>query len=115
MYFPPANGKTAPTPKINGVSFEKMFDTQRRTYQDTLKAFRDALARVGDVQSTRADDMRQRGGKNVALVKGYLEEMNRHKMNLMGGLAKAETLRAWQNFLNSRRSPRLHKTIAELK
>ncbi len=114
MYFPPANGKTVATQKISGVSYEKLFETERRTYQDTLKAFRDAQGRVGDTQSPRADDLRQRGGKNVALVKSYLEEMNRHKMNMMGQLSKAETLRTWQTFVVSRRSPRLHRTIEEI-
>ena len=113
-YFPPANGKTVATPKINGVSFEKLFETERKTYLDTLKAFREACAKVGDVKTGRADELRDRGAKNIALVNSYIAEMKQHKMGLMGGGSTQETLRAWQSFVNSRRSPRLHRTIQEL-
>jgi curved DNA-binding protein CbpA len=115
MYFPPNNGKTTPTPKISGVTYEKLFETERKTYQDTLKAFRDAANKIGDVESPRADEIRERGAKNMAMVKGILEDMNKLKMTLMGGLSQAEELRAWQAFVGGRRSPRLHRTIDEPK
>jgi hypothetical protein len=114
QYFPPANGKNVATPKIRGVSFEKLFETERKTYVDTLKAFRDSQERIGDLQTQRAEELRQRGGKNIGLVMGYIEEMKRHKMNLMGGLSTQETLRTWQGFVGSRRSPRFHKMMQEL-
>lgn len=113
-YFPPHNGKQQITPRINGVSYEKLFETERKTYQDALKAFREAVAKVANVQSSRAEEIRERGTMNLALVKGILDEMTRHKMALMGGLSQSEELRAWQAFVGSRRSPRLHKTVAEL-
>jgi hypothetical protein len=114
QYFPPANGKSAATPKIRGVSFEKLFETERKTYLDTLKAFKDAQERIGDLQTARAEELRKRGGRNIGLVTSYLEEMKRHKMNLMGGLSTQETLRMWQGFVGTRRSPRVHKMMAEL-
>ena len=57
--------------------------------------------------------MRVRSTQNVALLKGYLEEIRQLKMRLLGGVIQQEELRLWQEFVNSSRSSRVTRTIDE--
>lgn len=113
FYFPPANGKTTRTYQINGVSYEKVFETEQKTLRDTLKKYEGALSRAGAADGPFAERLRSEASRNITLLKGYLDEMRRHKLRLLGGLSQAEEVRAWQEFVNSQRSSRLTQTIEE--
>lgn len=115
FYFPPANGKTTRTKQINGVSYEKVFDTEQKMYRDTLKKFETAHTRLGALQGGLADALRQRSTQNIALVKGYLDEIRQHKLRRLAGLSKDEELRTWQEFVGNRRSARITQMLAEPK
>lgn len=112
FYFPPANGKTERTKQINGVSYEKVFDTEQKMYRDTLKKFETAQSRVG-ASGEQADQLRQKSTQNIALIKGYLDEIRQHKLRRLAGLSKNEELRAWQEFVSNRRSSRVSQMIGE--
>lgn len=113
FYFPPANGKSTRTYQINGVSYEKVFETEQKTLRDTLKKYEGALSRAGAADGPLAERLRSEASRNITLLKGYLDEMRRHKLRLLGGLSQAEEVRAWQEFVNSQRSSRLTQTIEE--
>ncbi len=113
FYFPPANGKTTRTYQIAGVSYEKVFETEQKMLRDTLKKYEGAHSRAAAAAGPLADKVRAESSRNITLLKGYLDEMRRHKLRLLGGLSKAEELRAWQEFVGSHRSSRLTQTIEE--
>ena len=114
FYFPPANGKSSRTYQINGVSYEKVFDTEQKMYRDTLKKLEAARVKLGDLQGEDADDLRARLSQNSVLVKGYLEEVRQHKMRQLSGLSQSEELRVWQEFVSGRRSNKLYQMLEEL-
>ncbi|HBP18324.1 MAG TPA: hypothetical protein DEA08_11100 [Planctomycetes bacterium] len=113
LYFPPANGKSSVTKQINGISYDKVLDTEQSTYRDSLKKFESARDKIGQLEGTEADLVRVRSTQNVALLKGYLEEIRQLKMRLLGGVIQQEELRLWQEFVNSSRSSRVTRTIDE--
>lgn len=113
QYFPPTNGKSAIVYNINGVSFEKVFDSEQKTYKDALKKFEDALEKVGSVGIPAADEVRQRAGQAVSLIKGYVEEIRQHKLRRLSPMSKPDELRLWQTFVQSNRSGKLTQTLDE--
>ncbi|MGE0711399.1 MAG: hypothetical protein AB7N76_30255 [Planctomycetota bacterium] len=113
LYFPPANGKTTITKTINGITYEKVLDTEQSTLRDTLKKFQGARDKVEKMNGQDADLVRVRSTQNLALIKGYLEEIRQLKMRLLGGLPQHEEIRIWQEFIGSTRSSRVTRTIEE--
>ena len=111
LFFPPANGRTSVTYQRNGVTYEKVFDTEHKTYRDALKRFEAALEKVNGLNDPLAAEVRQRANHNISLVKGYLEEIRQHKMRQLSGLSKAQEMRMWQSFVENKRSARLGETI----
>lgn len=113
LYFPPTNGKSSIVYQINGVSFEKVFDSEQKTYRDALKKFEEALQKVANLDSPGADEVRQRANQNASMIKGYLEEIRQHKLKRLAPMSKPEELRMWQLFVSSKRSSRLAQTLEE--
>ena len=113
LYFPPTNGKSSIVYQINGVSFEKVFDSEQKTYRDALKKFDEALNKVGLSAVPAAEEVRQRANQNASLIKGYLEEIRQHKLKRLAPMSKPEELRMWQVFVSSKRSSRLTQTLDE--
>lgn len=111
LYFPPTNGRTSLVYQINGVSFEKVFDSEQKTYRDALKKFEEALQKVDGAGIPAGEEMRQRASQNASLIKGYLEEIRQHKLKRLAPLSKPEELRMWQMFVSSKRSSRLTQTL----
>lgn len=112
-YFPPTNGKPTITYQINGVSFEKVFDMEHKTFRDSLTNFEGALQKTDGLGGDDVDELRARLGQNVSLVKTYLEEMRQVKLKRLQPLTKSDELRMWQTFVSSKRSTRLSQTIDE--
>lgn len=113
QYFPPTNGKQTITYQINGVSFEKVFDMEHKTFRDSLTNFEAALQRTDGLGGDDVDELRARLGQNVNLVKTYLEELRQVKLKRLQPLTKSDELRMWQTFVSSKRSARLSQTIDE--
>lgn len=114
QYFPPTNGKSTLTYQINGVSFEKVFDSEQKTYRDALMHFEAAQKRLDQgLTGQDVDDLKARLQQNVNLVKGYLEEIRQIKMKRLQPLTKSDELYMWQNFVGSKRSTRLTQTVDE--
>jgi hypothetical protein len=111
LFFPPANGRTSVTYQRNGVTYEKVFDTEHKTYRDALKRFEAALEKLNGLNDPLAKEVRQRASQSIGLVKGYLEEIRQHKLRQLSGLSKAQELRMWQTFVENKRSARLGETI----
>ena len=111
FYFPPANGRNSITYQRNGVSYEKVFDTEQKTYRDTLKKFEAAVDKVDGIEGSEAEELRSRATQNLSIIKGILDEMRQHKLRLLAGLSKAEELRVWQGFVTARRSSLLTQAI----
>jgi hypothetical protein len=113
LYFPPANGKATQTKAINGITYQKVLDTEQSTYRDALKKFEASGDKIQRLEGNEADLVRSRSRKNVTLLKGYLEDIRQLKMRLLGGLPQQEELRVWQEFIGSTRSARVTRTIDE--
>jgi hypothetical protein len=111
QYFPPTNGRSTIVYQINGVSFEKVFDSEQKTYRDALKKFEEALQKVEGITSPPADEVRGRSNQCVGLIKGYLEEIRQQKLKRLAPMSKPEELRMWQTFVSSKRSSRLAQTL----
>ncbi len=112
-YFPPTNGKSTIVYQINGVGFEKVFDTEQKTFRDALKKFEAALQRLEGLTGPDVDEVRGRGAQNAGMIKGYLDEIKNHKLRQLAGLSKPDELRLWQQFVEGRRSARLTQTLDE--
>ncbi|MCO5165774.1 MAG: hypothetical protein M9894_05325 [Planctomycetes bacterium] len=110
LYFPPTNGKPGVVYQINGVSFEKVFDSEQKTYRDALKKFEEAQQKA-EALGPGGEEVRSRAAQSVGLVKGYLEEIRQHKLKRLAPMSKPEELRMWQGFVSSRRSSRLTQTL----
>ncbi|MCW8139286.1 MAG: hypothetical protein KIT58_10335, partial [Planctomycetota bacterium] len=106
LYFPPTNGKPGIVYQINGVSFEKVFDSEQKTYRDALKKFEEAQQKA-EALGPAGEEVRVRAAQRVGLVKGYLEEIRQHKLKRLAPMSKPDELRMWQSFVSSRRSSRL--------
>ena len=113
FYFPPANGRSTITYQRGGVSYEKVFETEQKTYRDSLQKFQSALERLGDLSGPEADDLRAQANQRITMIKGILDEIRQHKLRQLAGLSKAEELRMWQVFVGSQRSTRLGQTVGE--
>ncbi len=113
QYFPPTNGKQTITYQINGVSFEKVFDMEHKTFRDSLSNFEASLQKTDGLGGDDVDELRARLGQNVNLVKTYLEELRQVKLKRLQPLTKSDELRMWQTFVSSKRSARLSQTIDE--
>ena len=111
FYFPPANGRTTITYQRGGVSYEKVFETEQKTYRDALQKFQSSLERLGDLSGPPADELRTQANQRITMIKGILDEIRQHKLRQLAGLSKAEELRMWQAFVGSPRSTRLGQTI----
>lgn len=113
FYFPPANGRTTVTYQRGGVSYEKVFETEQKTYRDSLQKFQSAVERLGELGGPEADELRSHANQRITLIKGILDEIRQHKLRQLAGLSKAEELRMWQVFVASPRSTRLGQTVGE--
>jgi len=113
FYFPPDNGRSSITYQRNGVSYEKVFDTEQKTYRDALKKFEAAVERLEGLDGPQAQEVRARAGQNAGTIKGILDEIRQHKLRQLAGLSKAEELRMWQAFVKTRRPARLTQTIGD--
>lgn len=110
LYFPPTNGKPGIVYQINGVSFEKVFDSEQKTYRDALKKFEEAQQKA-EALGPAGEEVRVRAAQSVGLVKGYLEEIRQHKLKRLAPMSKPDELRMWQSFVSSRRSSRLTQAL----
>lgn len=102
-YFPPTNGTPTMTHQINGVSFEKIFDMEHKTYRESLANFEAALQKIDGMAGGDVDTLRARLGQSVNLVKGYLDEIAQVNLERRQPLERSEELRMWQTFVRSKR------------
>ncbi len=102
-YFPPTNGKPTMTRQINGVSFEKIFDLEHKTYRDSLANFEAALQKTHRISGDDVDELRARLGQIVPLVKSYLDEIGQVNLERRQPLQPSDELRLWQTFVSSKR------------
>ena len=98
---------------INAPAIRRTLEDYCRERKNALKKFEAAQMRASEVHGGAADDLRSRSTRNIALIKGYLDEIRQHKLRRLAGLSKNEELRAWQEFVTNRRSSRVHQMIDE--
>ncbi|MEZ6185557.1 MAG: hypothetical protein R3F62_11175 [Planctomycetota bacterium] len=111
LYFPPKNGRNSITYQRNGVSYDKVFETEHKTYRDALKRFSTARERAEALGET-GEELKRLAEGNLGLVKSILDEIRQLKLKRLAGMTKGEELRLWQGFVNSRRPGRLTKTVS---
>ncbi|MCA8922630.1 MAG: hypothetical protein KDD82_12525 [Planctomycetes bacterium] len=113
LYFPPQNGRNSITYQRNGVSYDKVFETEHKTYRDALKKFQAALERA-QALGPAGDELKRMSDGNAGLVKTILDEIRQLKLKRLAGMTKGEELRMWQGFISSPRPGRLTKTVSLL-
>jgi len=111
LYFPPDNGRNSITYQRNGVSYEKVFETEHKTYRDALKKFQAASERA-EALGSGGEELKKVSDSNAALVKAILDEIRQLKLKRLAGMTKGEELRMWQGFLATHRPARLTKTVS---